>query len=151
MKKKYFILPLLALVMACGSETYDVIDSEEEAMRANGSAGFEQPKQDRVFFKFDSSALGEEAKRTLDRTAIWLNNNSDINILIEGHCDERGTREYNLALGQRRADAAKKYLVSRGVSSSRIRTISYGKERPAVVGKGEAVWSKNRRSVIVVR
>lgn len=151
MRKKYFILPLLMLVIACGSETYNVIDSEEEAVRANRITESEQPKQDRVFFKFDSAALGEEAKKTLDKTAIWLNNDGDINILIEGHCDERGTREYNLALGQRRADSAKRYLVSKGVNSSRIRTISYGKERPAVVGKGEAIWSKNRRSVIVVK
>lgn len=151
MKKKYLILPLLALVMACGSETYDVVDSEEEAMGVNRAVESEQPKEDRVFFKFDSSALSEGAKKTLDKTATWLNNNSNIAILIEGHCDERGTREYNLALGQRRAEAAKKYLVSKGVKSSRIKTISYGKERPAVVGKGEAIWSKNRRSVIVVQ
>ncbi len=151
MKKRYFIAPLLLLIVACGGNNYDVIDTEEEATAINRKAEVNQPKQDRVFFKFDSSALSEQSKKVLDETANWLKNNKDINILIEGHCDERGTREYNLALGQRRADAAKKYIVSKGIDSIRIKTISYGKERPAVVGKGEAIWSKNRRSVIVKR
>lgn len=150
MKKRYFIAHLLLLV-ACGGVNYDVIDTEEEAIAINRRAEANQPKQDRVFFKFDSSALSEQSKKVLDETANWLKNNKDINILIEGHCDERGTREYNLALGQRRADAAKKYIVSKGIDPIRIKIISYGKERPAVVGKGEAIWSKNRRSVIVNR
>lgn len=151
MKKRYLVTPLLLLLVACGGNNYDVIDTEEEATAINRKAEVNQPKQDRVFFKFDSSALSEQSKKVLDETANWLKNNKDINILIEGHCDERGTREYNLALGQRRADAAKKYIVSKGIDSIRIKTISYGKERPAVVGKGEAIWSKNRRSVIVKR
>lgn len=152
MSKKYLILPLLILTFACGGgNNYDVVNTEEEATFINEKVASERPKEDRVFFKFDSSALSDRSKRTLDKIANWLENNKDVNILIEGHCDERGTREYNLALGQRRANAVKKYLVSQGISAKRIKTISYGKEKPAVLGKGEAVWSKNRRSVIVKR
>jgi len=105
---------------------------------------------DRVFFAFDSSSLSDEAQKTLERQATWLKQYPNVNVTIEGHCDERGTREYNLALGERRADAAKKYLVSLGVKSSRVSTISYGKERPAVVGHDESAWSQNRRAVTVV-
>lgn len=152
MSKKYLILPLLILTFACGGgNNYDVVNTEEEATFINEKVASERPKEDRVFFKFDSSTLSDRSKRTLDKIANWLENNEDVNILIEGHCDERGTREYNLALGQRRANAVKKYLVSQGISAKRIKTISYGKEKPAVLGKGEAVWSKNRRSVIVKR
>lgn len=105
---------------------------------------------DRVFFGYDSSALSAEAQNTLERQAEWLKQHSDVNVTVEGHCDERGTREYNLALGERRASAAKKYLVGLGIPSSRISTISYGKERPAVIGSGDSAWSQNRRAVSVV-
>jgi peptidoglycan-associated lipoprotein len=105
---------------------------------------------DRVFFDYNSATLSSEAQKTLDRQAGWLKQYEGVNITVEGHCDERGTREYNLALGERRAAAAKKYLVSLGVKSSRISTISYGKERPAVVGSNESAWAQNRRSVTVV-
>lgn len=105
---------------------------------------------DRVFFETDSSALDSDAQATLSRQAAWLNQNSSVNITVEGHCDERGTREYNLALGERRAYSAKKFLVSQGVSPDRISTVSYGKERPAVVGSGPDVWAQNRRAVTVV-
>jgi len=105
---------------------------------------------DRVFFGYDSSVLTSEGQRTLERQAAWLKQYSATSVTVEGHCDERGTREYNLALGERRASAAKKYLVSQGISANRISTISYGKERPAVVGSDESAWSQNRRSVTVV-
>jgi peptidoglycan-associated lipoprotein len=105
---------------------------------------------DRVFYAYDSTVLTSEAQRTLERQAAWLKQYSAVNVTVEGHCDERGTREYNLALGERRATAAKKYLVSQGISSKRISTISYGKERPAVVGSDESAWSQNRRAVTVV-
>jgi peptidoglycan-associated lipoprotein len=105
---------------------------------------------DRVFYDYDSASLSAEAQRTLERQAAWLKQYGDINVTVEGHCDERGTREYNLALGERRASAAKKYLVGLGVSANRIATISYGKERPAVVGSDESAWSQNRRAVTVV-
>jgi peptidoglycan-associated lipoprotein len=105
---------------------------------------------DRVFFNFDKSELSTEAQATLDRQAAWLKKYSAAKITIEGHCDERGTREYNLALGERRATAAKNYLVAAGISAARISTVSYGKERPAVVGSNEAAWAQNRRAVTVV-
>ncbi len=103
---------------------------------------------DRVFFDFDSSVINAEGQATLQKQAEWLKNNST-NVTVEGHCDERGTREYNLALGERRANAAKRYLVSLGVPANRIQTVSYGKERPAVVGSDESAWAQNRRAVTV--
>ncbi|MBI1273854.1 MAG: peptidoglycan-associated lipoprotein Pal [Alphaproteobacteria bacterium] len=105
---------------------------------------------DRVFFAVDRSDLTSEAKATLGRQATWLKKYSSLSVTIEGHCDERGTREYNLALGERRASAAKNYLIAAGVDASRVQTISYGKERPAVLGSNEASWAQNRRSVTVV-
>ncbi|MDE3037500.1 MAG: peptidoglycan-associated lipoprotein Pal, partial [Pseudomonadota bacterium] len=91
-----------------------------------------------------------EAQKTLQHQAAWLKQYPGVNVTVEGHCDERGTREYNLALGERRAAAAKKYLVSEGIAAARISTISYGKERPAVIGDDEAAWSQNRRAVTVL-
>ncbi len=105
---------------------------------------------DRVFFAFDSSVLTSESQATLDRQSQWLKQYPSVNVVIEGHADERGTREYNLALGERRADAARSYLVSTGVAASRVSTISYGKERPAVMGHDESAWSQNRRAVTVI-
>ena len=105
---------------------------------------------DTVFFAFDSFSLDSVAQGTLDRQAALLLKSGGINVTIEGHTDERGTREYNLALGERRATAVKDYLVAYGINPGRIRTISYGEERPAVVGSNEAAWAKNRRAVTVV-
>ncbi len=105
---------------------------------------------DRVFFAFNSSALSSEAQATLQRQAEWLKANEASKLTLEGHCDERGTREYNLALGERRANAARDYLTSLGVNASRVSVVSYGKERPAVVGSNEEAWAQNRRSVTVV-
>ena len=105
---------------------------------------------DTVLFGFDSSQLSAEAMATLDRQAAFLNAKPAYRVKIEGHADERGTREYNLALGERRASATRDYLVARGVDGSRIRIVSYGKERPAVVGSNEDAWAKNRRSVTVL-
>jgi peptidoglycan-associated lipoprotein len=102
---------------------------------------------DRIFFDLDSSVVNSDGQATLKTQADWLKKNSSVNVTVEGHCDERGTREYNLALGERRASAAKNYLVSLGVSASHIQTVSYGKERPAVVGSDESAWSQNRRAV----
>lgn len=106
---------------------------------------------DRVFFAYDSSDLAPEARDTLNRQVEWLNRYPNLQITIEGHSDERGTREYNLALGERRATSVKNYLVSMGVPSSRVNTISYGKERPAVVGSDAASWAQNRRGVTTVQ
>lgn len=105
---------------------------------------------DRVFFDFDQSTLTAKAQETLDKQAAWLSRVSGATILIEGHCDERGTREYNLALGERRATSVKDYLISKGVAASRVKTISYGKERPAVLGSNEWAWSQNRRGVTTI-
>jgi peptidoglycan-associated lipoprotein len=105
---------------------------------------------DRVFFDFDSYALDDGDRTTLDAQADWLARNPAVNVTIEGHADERGTREYNLALGDRRANAARDYLQSRGVAASRMQTISWGKERPAVPESNEYAWSQNRRAVTVV-
>jgi peptidoglycan-associated lipoprotein len=100
-----------------------------------------------VYFGYDESSLSAEAQATLDRQAAFLKANPSIRIVIEGHCDERGTREYNLALGDRRASAARDYLVAKGVNSSRLATISYGKERPAVGGSNDTSYALNRRSM----
>ncbi len=105
---------------------------------------------DRVFYDYNSSSLTPEAMSTLDAQANFLKSNASLNITLEGHCDERGTREYNLALGERRANAARNYLVNQGVAAGRITTISYGKERPAVVGSNDSSWAQNRRAVTVI-
>jgi peptidoglycan-associated lipoprotein len=104
---------------------------------------------DRIFFATDASDVDADARATLDSQAKWLAQYPNVRITIEGHCDERGTREYNLALGDRRATAAKNYLAAAGVAVSRINTISYGKERPDAVGSDEAAWAKNRRAVTI--
>ena len=104
-----------------------------------------------VYFGFDSHALDESAKATLRQQAEWLKTNTDLDLIVEGHTDERGTREYNLALGARRATATKDFLVASGVPARRISTISFGKERPAVAGFDESAWAKNRRSVTVLK
>ncbi len=105
---------------------------------------------DRVFFDTDQWSLKSEARDVLKRQAVFLKRHDSLTVTIEGHADERGTREYNLALGERRANTAKDYLVSQGVSANRINTISYGKERPAVLGSNPAAWAQNRRSVTVI-
>ncbi|MBI04638.1 MAG: peptidoglycan-associated lipoprotein [Pelagibacteraceae bacterium] len=105
---------------------------------------------DRVFFNYDSSDLDADAQELLQDQVAWLKQYSDVSVTIEGHCDERGTREYNLALGEKRAQSVKNYLVSLGISTDRISTISYGKERPAVVGSNDGAWAQNRRSVTTV-
>jgi len=105
---------------------------------------------DRVFFDFDRYDVKDEGRATLQRQAAWLKKYTNVSLQIEGHCDERGTREYNLALGSRRATAAKDYLISLGVEASRVTTISYGKERPVCVESTEACWAQNRRAVSVI-
>jgi len=117
-----------------------------------GSTGMlDKDVADRVFFALNSSEISSDGRATLERQATWLKSKPNLSITIEGHCDERGTREYNLALGERRATAAKNYLVSLGVPEAKVSTISYGKERPAVDGHDEAAWAQNRRAVTVVK
>lgn len=105
---------------------------------------------DRVFFANDSSELSAEARGTLDRQATWLGKYPRYTVTVEGHADERGTREYNIALGARRATATRDYLMARGVASTRLKTISYGKERPVAVCDAESCWNQNRRAVTVL-
>ena len=105
---------------------------------------------DRVFFETDSSELTEQARATLDKQAQWLSNYNRYSFTVEGHADERGTREYNIALGAKRAQNVREYLASRGIEASRMRTISYGKERPVAVCDDISCWSQNRRAVTVL-
>jgi peptidoglycan-associated lipoprotein len=105
---------------------------------------------DRVFFDFDKSDLKPDARATIERWAAWLKQYPSVTVTIEGHCDERGTREYNIGLGERRSDSARRYLVALGVNPDRIATVSYGKERPVCVTSNESCWSQNRRGVMVV-
>ena len=130
--------------------------SSSSASSASSSAADKTPAEklaqvgDTVNFDFDSSELTVSARSTLNRQAAFLSLNPDLMIVIEGHADERGTREYNLALGDRRATAVRDYLVAKGINSARVRTVSYGKERPAVAGSDEAAWAKNRRAATVL-
>ena len=105
---------------------------------------------DRVLFGYDSSELDDEDRTVLDNQAKFLNQNPSLQVTVEGHCDERGTREYNLALGEKRASSVKDYLTSLGINSDRISVVSYGKERPQVLGSNKAAWSMNRRSVTTI-
>ncbi|GFZ88231.1 peptidoglycan-associated lipoprotein [Elstera cyanobacteriorum] len=118
-------------------------------IRPGSAEDFRVNVGDRVFFAYDKFDLSADARRTLERQAAWLKQYASVRLTVEGHADERGTREYNLALGERRANAAKDYLVALGVPAARLTTVSYGKERPAVLGSNEAAWSQNRRSVSV--
>jgi len=103
-----------------------------------------------VYFGFDSSELGDDARAVLKRNADWLNANARWNVVVQGHCDERGTIEYNIALGDRRARTVRDYLGSLGVAANRVRVVSYGEERPADPGHGEASWARNRRAEFVI-
>lgn len=126
---------------ASSSTAADAKASAEDALAKVGNT---------VYFGYDSSTLTDEAQATLMRQAGFLKGNPSMTVTIEGHCDERGTREYNLALGERRATAARDYLLAQGVNSARIRVISYGKERPVAAGSTESSWSKNRRAATVL-
>ena len=124
------------------------VSDESAAVQPKGTVEyFEEEIGDRVFFAFDSHELTEEARLVLAQQATWLSLFETAGIIIEGHCDERGTREYNIALGARRAASVKNYLVAAGVSVDRLSTVSYGKERPVALCPAEACWSQNRRAV----
>lgn len=145
----------LLFVAACQTKPTDTsganaMGGAHGAVVPGSQADLEANVGDRVFFAFDSSVLSTEAQDTLGRQAEWLKKNASVSVSVEGHSDERGTREYNLALGERRANAAKKFLTAAGIEANRISTISYGKERPAVVGSNEEAWGQNRRAVTVV-
>lgn len=136
---------------------YKTIDNEQQALTLNEKeqslnevVPAEVEVKDRIFFGYDSANISNEAGEILDTQISWLESNPDIKITIEGHCDERGTREYNIALGEKRAVAAKNYLEKGGISADRIKVISFGKERPAYFGTSEDVYAKNRRAVVIV-
>ncbi|MBV8092063.1 MAG: peptidoglycan-associated lipoprotein Pal [Acetobacteraceae bacterium] len=152
-------LAAVALLTACASHappqsTGTATGSGASAYTGGPVPGTEedlvQNVGDRVFFAFDSSQLTAEARGTLDRQAAWLQRYPQVRVRIAGNCDERGTEEYNLALGQRRANAARDYLVARGVDASRISTISYGKDRPVALGSNEQSWAQNRTAITSV-
>lgn len=153
---------LLALVMGlalAGCASKKNLPDNAGDLGLNGANGVSTPGSaqdftvnvgDRIFFDTDSSAIRADASQTLDKQAEWLRQYSSYAITVEGHADERGTREYNLALGARRAAATKEYLASRGVPANRMRTISYGKEKPVAVCDDISCWSQNRRAVTVL-
>lgn len=170
---KFFIsIFIVFFVAACATKPKDSADSsgsgstssssdvssEEGTITETDGSGIVSGSQedlivnvgDRVFFGYDSSDLDSDALELLQDQVAWLKQNSDVSVTIEGHCDERGTREYNLALGEKRAQAVKNYLIGLGINPDRVSTISYGKERPAVVGSNDGAWSQNRRSVTIV-
>jgi peptidoglycan-associated lipoprotein len=164
MKLAFLPVAATALLLAACSSTPSEPDAAAngggitttDTSALNGSAvpgsqsDLEQNVGDRVFFGFDSTTLDEQARATLQRQATWLQQYPSVSATVEGHTDERGTREYNLALGERRASAAARYLSSLGVDESRLTTISYGKDRPANPGNDEAAWAQNRRAVTVI-
>ena len=143
-------------VCACARHNADSDLAAAGAGAGYGSAGpgsvqeFNQTVGDRVFFDTDQTNLSPAAQATLDKQAVWLNRYNRYSFIIEGHADERGTREYNFALGAQRAQAVRDYLVAKGVSPARMRTISYGKERPVAVCDDISCWSQNRRAVTVL-
>ncbi len=159
MKKRLFAaFATVALLSGCASTETVVVEDESmigaapyQYEQAEQSEAFVQDAKDRVFFGFDKSSLDAAAVNTLKTQAEWLKANPKATVVIEGHADDRGTREYNLALGERRAVAVKNYLISRGIEANRIRVISYGKEFPAVVGANESAWAQNRRAVTIVK
>ncbi|QDL92071.1 peptidoglycan-associated lipoprotein Pal [Paroceanicella profunda] len=152
---KFGFVALTALTLAACSDsdedmTAQPYDPNASSISESSLQYFNTVVGDRVLFATDSSSVDSYAQETLTRQAEWLNQNPSVTATIEGHADERGTREYNLALGARRANAAYNFLVSRGVSASRLRTVSYGKERPEATCSNESCWSQNRRAVTVI-
>ena len=151
--KNIFLAMLLGfLLSACATQKVTKVDSQIQGDVYTGTDTVEYLADgvpDRVFFATNESVLTTASRETLRKQAAWLRKNPDITVVLEGHADERGTREYNLALGERRANAAKDYLMTYGISSSRVSVLSYGKERPVDSGSSPLAWSKNRRSVTV--
>jgi|APTNR8051073442_1049403.scaffolds.fasta_scaffold27608_2 peptidoglycan-associated lipoprotein len=150
------IVALVAALAIAGCASKKTPNSASDLGLGANSAGSARPGSaqdftvnvgDRIFFDTDSSAIRADAQQTLSRQAQWLNQYGNYAILIEGHADERGTREYNIALGARRAAATRDFLIARGVSRNRLKTISYGKERPVAVCDDISCWSQNRRAV----
>ncbi len=152
---KNVLLIILASLVLTACATKKTSTSTTGQMQGDTYTGTDTVKElakgvpDRVFFATNETVLTTASRETLRKQAAWLRKNSSINVVLEGHADERGTREYNLALGERRANSAKDYLMTYGISSDRISVLSYGKERPVDSGSSPLAWSKNRRSVTV--
>ena len=150
--KNAILAVLVGLLLSACAQQVKKVDSQLQGDVYTGTDTVEYLADgvpDRVFFATNESVLTTKSRDTLRKQAAWLRKNSSINIVIEGHADERGTREYNLALGERRANAAKDYLMTYGISGKRISTISYGKEKPVNPASTPLAWSQNRRSVTV--
>ncbi len=157
-EKSLLVLAACLILSACATKKEVATDSSASVtgqMQSDVYTGTDSVEYladgvpDRVFFATNESILTTASRETLRAQAAWLRKNSGINVVLEGHADERGTREYNLALGERRANSAKDYLMTYGISSDRISVLSYGKERPVDSGSNPLAWSKNRRSVTV--
>ena len=151
-RNTFLVLALSLLLSACATQKAAKIDSQLQGDVYTGTDTVEYLADgvpDRVFFATNESVLTTASRETLRKQAGWMRKNSDVTVVLEGHADERGTREYNLALGERRANSAKDYLMTYGISSDRISVLSYGKERPVDSGSNPLAWSKNRRSVTV--
>jgi peptidoglycan-associated lipoprotein len=152
------IAAAVLLLAACSSTPPPAPGGPGGPMGGPGGPGYAPGSQqdlaatagDRVFFAYDQSTISPEGQQILERQAEWLKRYANVSVTIEGHCDERGTREYNLALGERRAQAVKNVLVALGIPAARIQTISYGKERPIVVGSDEAGYAQNRVGITTV-
>ncbi|WP_407049930.1 peptidoglycan-associated lipoprotein Pal [Methyloraptor flagellatus] len=148
---KYAAVVATALTLgACASQQQTDLAGGAGAATPGSPQDFVVNVGDRVFFAMDSTDLSPEARATLDKQSAWLARYPRYTVTVEGHADERGTREYNIALGQRRAVATRDYLISRGVQPTRLRVISYGKERPVAVCDAEQCWNQNRRAVTVL-
>ena len=145
------VLGAALAISACANKPGDDAQANAAGMATPGSQqDFVVNVGDRVFFETDQTELTSLGRATLDKQAQWLTNYGQYSFTIEGHADERGTREYNIALGARRAQSTRDYLISRGIAASRIKTISYGKERPVAVCNDISCWSQNRRAVTVL-
>jgi len=140
----------LAIVAACSSDQKAPPDASAQ-VTPGSIADFKQNVGDRVYFDTDMSSIREDGRGTLAKQAEWLKKYTNYPVLVEGKCDERGTREYNLALGERRANAVRQYLVAQGIPADRVKTISYGKERPEVVGSDEGAWARNRVGITALQ
>ena len=157
MKNKYLSLLFASFLVISGCETIGGSSSSDspsyeygDSKQANLQGYLQNEIGDRIYFETDKHNINSASAFTLESQANWLKSTPGFQIIIEGHCDERGTREYNLALGERRANSVKEFLISLGVEPGRVTTISYGKERPSAEGSTSESWAENRRAVTVV-
>ena len=150
LKNGFLILVACLVLTACATQKSSVGKMQGDVYTGSDSVKeLASGVPDRVFFATNETVLTTASRETLRKQATWLRKNSKVTVVLEGHADERGTREYNLALGERRANSAKDYLMTYGISSDRISVLSYGKERPVDSGSTPLAWSKNRRSVTI--